>query len=272
MDKRNRIILLIDFSEYSENLTEFAFKMSEIIQAKVVFVHRISGVVPAMADQAGREAMVTAESEAALSKLRRLAEGRVYSDDTFHVSQKPVLTILKEMASDHYFDWVFAGLKGTGALKRLFIGSTTVSIVDESDLLTVAVPGRNQVSVPKKLMVGVNPQYPINREQFGRVLSALGPHINQVEFFTVVKDDEDEIKAEEYLSGLQAEYAAHQPMVGLYKGANAFELLKDRVVVTENSFLVLQQGSRSIADKLFRTFMINELVYGAHTPLIVLSS
>jgi len=272
MNKRNRIILLIDFSEYSENLTEFAFKMSEIIQANVVFVHRISAVVPAMADHAAREAVVKAESEEALSNLRKLAKGRVYNHDAFHVSQKPVLTILKEMASDHYFDWVFAGLKGTRALKRLFIGSTTVSIVDESDLLTVAVPARDQVTAPKKLMVGVNPKYPLNKEQFGTVLSSLNPQIRQIEFFTVVKDDEDESQAEEYLSGLRAEYAAHQPVVGLYKGANAFDLLKDRVIVSEDSFLVLQQGSRSISDKLFRKFMINELVYGAHTPLIVLSS
>lgn len=51
----------------------------------------------------------------------------------------------------------------------------------------------------------------------------------------------------------------------------AFDLLKERVELTEDSFLVLQQGSRSLSDKLFRKFMVNELVFNAKTPLIVLS-
>lgn len=272
MNKRNRIILLIDFSEYSENLTDFAFKISEIIEAKVVFVHRISGMAPGMADQTSRDEIIKAESDEAYSNLRKLAGGRVYSDDTFQISQKPVLSILKELASDLYFDWVFAGLKGTGALKRLFIGSTTLSIVDESDLLTVALPMRKQLSIPKKLMVGVNPKYPLNKDQFSRVLSALKSQIIQLEFFTILKDHEDEIKAKDYLSGLQADYEVHEPTIRLHKGDNAFDLLKERVELTENSFLVLQQGSRSLTDKLFRKFMINELVYSARTPLIVLSS
>lgn len=272
MNKRNRIILLIDFSEYSENLTDFAFKISEIIEAKVVFVHHISGMAPGMADQAARDEIIKTEADDAHSNLRKLAKGRVYNDDAFQISQKPVQTMLKELANDHYFDWVFAGLKGTGVLKRMFIGSTALSIVDESDLLTVALPMQKQLSVPKKLMVGVNPDYPLNKYQFGALLSGLKSQIKKLEFFTILKDDEDETKADDYLSGLQAEYEAHKPTIQLYKGDDAFDLLKERVELTENSFLVLQQGSRSLRDKIFRKFLINELVYHAKTPLIVLSS
>lgn len=272
MKKKNRIILLIDFSEYSESLTDFAFRVSEILKAKVVFVHQISAMAPGMADQATRDEIVKSESNKAHSNLRKLAKGRVYSNDAFQVSQKPVLSILKELASDHYFDWVFAGLKGTGALKRLLIGSTTLSIINESDLLTVAFPMRKQLSVPQRLMVGVNPKYPLNKDQFSQMLSALKPQIQQLEFFTILKDDEDDTKVEDYLSGLREEYKVHEPVSRIFKGDNAFELLKERVELTENSFLVLQQGSRSLSDKLFRKFMINELAYNAKTPLIVLSS
>ncbi|MDZ7846451.1 MAG: hypothetical protein U5L96_06630 [Owenweeksia sp.] len=42
-------------------------------------------------------------------------------------------------------------MKGTGALKRLFMGSTTLSIVNESNLLTLAVPVREAKAMPKKL-------------------------------------------------------------------------------------------------------------------------
>ena len=55
METRNRIIVLVEFSEYSENLVNFAFSISEIIKAKVVLVHKISGVTPAMADEGVRD-------------------------------------------------------------------------------------------------------------------------------------------------------------------------------------------------------------------------
>ncbi|WPP52024.1 universal stress protein [Catalinimonas niigatensis] len=271
MNIRNRIILLIDFSEYSENLTDFAFTISEIINAKVVFAHQISGIAPGMADRETKDEIVKAELQEVYSKLLKLAKRRVYSEDSFYVSQKSILTILKELTSKDYFDWVFAGLKGTGVLKSLFIGSTILSIINKSDLLTMVVPARSQISVPEKLMVGVNPKYSMNKHQFGVVLDALRCQIKTLEFFTVLKVDADEEKAKNHLLGLQTEYEVHKPGIQLYKGNRAFDFLKDRVELTENSFLVLQQRSRSISDKLFRKFMINELVYGGQTPLTVLS-
>lgn len=271
MNKRNRIIVLIDFSECSENLVDFAFSFSEIIKANVVFAHRISGLTPAMTDQGIRDEIIKAQSEEAHSKLRMLARDRIYSENAFHVSQKPILPLLRDIASEHFFDWVFAGLKGTGALKRLFIGSTTLSIIENSDLLTVAVPARKIPPVPKRLLVGVNKKYPLNKNQFSTVLSALKDQIHELEFFTILKEDEDETEAEDHLAYLKKEYEIHKPVVQLYRGKDAFSLLESRVELTEDSFLVLQQGSRSLNDKLFRTFMINELVYTAQIPLIVLS-
>lgn len=271
MDRRNRIILLIDFSEYSENLTNFAFEFSELINAKVVLVHRIPGMAPAMADLEVREEVVKAETEEAHSRLRKLANGRVYSHDSFQVSHLPVLSILQNLESEVYFDWVLVGLKSTGPLKRVFIGNTTLSIIDDSDYLTVAIPARNRVLLPHKLMVGLSPKYPLNRTQFKIVLSALDDQIKNLEFFTILKKDEDEPKAKEHLLEIQTIYEAYKPNIQLYKGEHALGLLKSRMELSQDSFLVLQQGSRTLNDKLFRKFMINELVYSGRTPLIVLS-
>lgn len=182
------------------------------------------------------------------------------------------MSILQELSGGLYFDWVLAGLKGTGTFKRLLMGSTTLSIIEESSHLTMAVPVHKGLALPQKLLVGITPQYGLNMDQFGNVLFSLREHIIQLEFFTILNDQDDEVAARKYLLGLQLNYASYKPEVDLYKGKDALSLLKQRVINTVDSFLVLQQGSRSLNDKLFRKFMINELVYGAETPLIVLSS
>lgn len=271
MDKKNRIILLIDFSEYSINLIDFAFLMAEIIKAKVIFVHQVAGISPALAAQETKDEIAQIEINEAYAKLRKLAQGRVHDQYEFLVSPKPMLSLLREVASDEYFDWVFAGQKGTGALKRLFIGSTTLSIVNDSELLTVAVPVREPLDLPQKLMVGVNPKYALNDAQLTRVLSTLNTQIIDLEFFSIVKEEEDPTLVETYLKELQKKYESYNPVIRLYKGANAFNTLKERIELTKNSFLILQQGSRSLTEQLFRKFMINELAYSAKIPLIVLS-
>lgn len=271
MDKRNRIILLLDFSEYSENLISFTFEFSEIINAKVIFMHQIRGMAPAMADRDVRKEVIKAEINEAHSRLRKLAKGRIYSEESFLVSDMPILSMIKEIKSEAYFDWVIAGLKGTGAMKRLFMGSTTLSIIDDSDLLAVAVPARKPIAMSNRLMVGVSPKYPLNKSQFTVMLSAMKEQITQLEFFTVLKEEDDETKARDHLQKIQAEYKAFKPKVKLFKGEDALGLLHKRMQLIEGCFLVLQQGSRTLTDRLFRKFMINELVYRGQTPLIVLS-
>ena len=271
MDKRNRIIVLVDFSKNTENLIDFAFDLAQLNNAKVIFVHKVAGIVPALADDASRNEILKVEIEEARLNLRDLAHGRI-KDAAFMVSQKPLLTMLTDLSHDNYFDWVLAGSKGTGKLKRLLIGTTTLSIIDDSGHLTLAVPVQKKLAIPRTLQVGVTAKYSINKDQLNKVLISLKDHIKQLEFFTVIKEDEDENESRNYLLDLQKEYQVYDPQIELYKGNKALEILKDRMKNTEDSFLVLQQGSRSLTDKLFRSFMINELVYEAQTPLIVLSS
>jgi trimethylamine:corrinoid methyltransferase-like protein len=143
--------VLVDFSEYSENLINFADHSAEIIRGKVIFVHQITGLAPVMADIETKNRIIKTEIDESYSNLQKLAKGSVHCADAFHFSQKPVLKILKEFKSEQYFDWVFTGLKDTGVLERIFICSTTISIIDNSDLLTVAGPIQTEISVPKKI-------------------------------------------------------------------------------------------------------------------------
>ncbi|MDZ7846450.1 MAG: universal stress protein [Owenweeksia sp.] len=79
MDKVNRIIVLIDFSEYSQNLINFAFNFSESIDAKLLFVHQYSAVAPGMADHETRAALARSAKEEAQSKLWSMVKDRAHS-------------------------------------------------------------------------------------------------------------------------------------------------------------------------------------------------
>jgi nucleotide-binding universal stress UspA family protein len=269
--KKNRFFVLVDFSDYSDNLVQFCMAVSKIIPARMFFVHQLTGMVPGLADKESKDEIYRAETEKAFSQLKRLTQAIDGREDSFIITRKPILSVLNEFKSDDYFDWVFTGLKGTGALKRILIGSTTLSIIEESNLLTITVPLHTSLHIPHKLMVGVSEKHPINKTQFSHLLASLKGYVNEVEFFTIISEDDSREMAAACLEETKAGYPNINSGTQLYTGEDALDVLKNDIDFEKGTFLVLQQGSRTITDKIFRNFLINELVYEGHLPLIIIS-
>lgn len=271
MNQKNRIITLIDFSGNSETLIKFSSEFSKIIDSEVIFVHQVLAAAPVMADIETRKILIGIEKNKALEKLKALTKKYYFNDAELFVSEKTILGILDELKSENYFDWAFVGLKGTGVLKKIFIGSTALKVIEDSELLTVAVPIQKEIFIPKKLIVSVYYKFPINIAQFNILLSNLYEQIKEIEFITVITEKDDEDESIKYLLQLTLMYSEYHAVMNSFRGKDAFSEIIDHMEEKKDSFLVVQQGSRSLTDSLFRKFLINDLVYSSSIPLIVLS-
>lgn len=271
MTTKNRIIALIDLSKGSNHLVVFAMRLSKIVGADLVFVNRISTTIPSYADLQSREDYLEMEKNSVIKELHELTKGMNLKDNNFMVSTKPIMSILEDMQSKSYCDWVVSGLKPSGLLKRFLIGTTPLKLINESRNLTISVPTSTFTSVPKKLIVGVSPNYPINQVQFENLLQSLKGYVESIEFFSILSKEEEKSKVKVYYDELKDRYKEYNISTLISQGEDKFKTIIDHVGKSENSFLVLQQGSRNLEDQLFRKFMINEIVYSAQTPLIVLS-
>ena len=271
MTRKNRIITLIDFSDNSETLIKFSAEFSGIIDATVVFVHKVPGLSPAMADADIKKQIIELEKEEAQDQLKALTKKHFFRDGEFLVSEKPILTILEELKNEHYFDWAFVGLQGKGLLKKIFLGSTTLNVIEGSELLTVAIPIQKEIFIPQKLIVAVYYKFPINIAQFNFLLSNLSEQIKEIEFISVITENDDEDESIKYLLHLTLMYSEFHAEMNPFRGEDAFSEITDHMAVNSDVFLVVQQGSRTLSDRLFRKFLINDLVYSNSIPLIVLS-
>ncbi|MDR7129726.1 nucleotide-binding universal stress UspA family protein [Algoriphagus sp. 4150] len=266
--KRNRIILIVDLSDGSNHLVDFGFHLSTMINAEIVVVHQVIKMFPTMTEKAYRDMIFQIEIDEAKAKLRELTQGRRH--ESIIVSSDPILDILAEMQSSHYTDWVVGGLKKSSLMKRIFFGSTFIKIINNTNLLTVAVPISNVISVPEKILVAVTHKYSLNEFHLKNLLSNFKEKAKKVEFFTILNEGEDEETAREYLLQLQGKYSMCDPTIVLLKGGDKYNELKKFVEQSGHSFLVLQEGSRSLIDELFRKYMVNELIHAGDIPLIVL--
>lgn len=271
MNKRNRIIALLDFSDYSERIVSFSAEFSQQINAEVVLLHEVSGMVPAYADEALRKQIISQEISQAKEKLTSLCDSFHLSEPRIIITEEDIISELERIHDEAFEDWVILGLKGTGFIKEILIGNTAIRVINHTRLLTVTIPLEKSISVPEELLVAVSPKYPLNHKQFELVLDNLKPNLKNITFISVGKNESDRMERVNLLENLCDQYASYKTTSILLEEGEIITQLLNMAETRERAFLVVQQGSRSLLDTVFRKYLVNQLVnYGA-TPLIVLS-
>lgn len=268
-----RFLVLIDFSPYSKDQLLLAHQWSKLIQAELLLIHQLSVYAPAFADMDSRIEIASHEKQLALKQLQEFASETLGEIPSlrYHVSEESLLLLLPKLMHEGYNDLIFAGLKGTGILKKLFIGSTTIKIIDNINQTVVAVPKDLTDHAPETFYVAVSHKYPLNLQAFDKLLSLFSKQIKNIKFISILssKDQHDMYTA--YLESLTRAYADKKnASYEAYESEDAFAELKAFMKKQEDGVLVVQRGTRAIMDQLFRKFLINELVYDGSTPLIVL--
>lgn len=270
MDKKNRIVALIDFSAYSQTLVDFACLFSHRFAADVIFVHQIHTRIPTLADRTVHTHLLEAERTKAREHLRTLIRDEFYNGYHMEFSDRHLLATLTLFSSPAYHDYVFTGLKGSGPLKRLFMGSTTIRVINNYDGVSVTFPERSPAFFPERLVMAVHYKYAVNRSRLEQVMQDLAGSDVSLEFITFLAPDDDEGRASVQLESLRDTFARYTPETKVFRGDNAFKSIADYAGASDKTFLVLQQGPRPLTAGLFRKFMINEMVYHGKTPLMVI--
>ena len=271
-EPRNRIIVLIDFSTYSKSVVKLAEQLAQQLNAETVFLHELSSLASSFtADADTRSKLVREEEKEALQQLKLLVKPYSFVKTEFKVGQQPILEMLNQLRTGGYNNWLLLGLKGTGLLKQLFIGSTALDIINQTDFLTIAVPVKEDIHLPQRLVVGVHPSYPLNEKQLYQLLENYNSTPTELEFLSIVLPEDNKTAFQTSLATYADKFKAYQPTIKLAEGKQAMDDLKTYMANQTDAFLVVQQGTRALKDTLFRKYMINDLVYGATVPLIILS-
>ncbi|WP_143962511.1 universal stress protein [Litoribacter populi] len=269
---KKRLILLIDFSKFSEPLVKLAGLLAEQLDAKITLVHQIPSLVPSLSDLESREVLISHEKETATSKLLDLMKvaGLPEEDVSILVTEKHLPQIINERSVMGHDDIVMLGLKGSGFLKKLLIGSTATKIIDETNKPIMAIPSTLTSFEPSKFVVAVSYRFPINEESLLHLLETFRNFKVKLEFLTVITQHDDKDSSYAYLLILENKFSEWGATYKIYQGTDAFSEIKTHIQTLPNSYLVAQKGSRTLNDQLFRKFMLNDLIHDGSMPLLIL--
>lgn len=270
---KTRLVVLIDFSPQNEVIVKLAKRWSEIINAEILLIHQVTYAVPALADSESRIKIIQYEKGKAIAELNKLIQKHFEKNNSvnYEIFEKNLIPTLKNMLGKKYQDIVMIGTGGSGIFKKYFMGSTALKIIDDLNCQTIAVPPDFETHFPQTLTVAVTHKYPLNRNAFNNFLGEIKNFIELVHFISIVTPDENVKKSHEYLLNLTQECQHKIPCsYDIFEGESAFKEIKKFVQENPNTMLVVQKGSRTITDHLFRKLLINDLVHDNSLPLIII--
>jgi nucleotide-binding universal stress UspA family protein len=270
---KTKLIVLIDFSAYSETLLQYAKKWSELTGYEIILVHKITYTLPAMADSQSRESIIQYEKAKVLASLRSLAnENQLPQAKTsFQVFETGLTSTLAKSMESNYNELILAGIKGRGAISKILLGSTTLKLVEELNKITIVLPAVVQHITPKMITVATHYKFPLNKNAFEYFLKKCAVFTETIHFISVKSPDENYKKCHEYLLNLSQEFNHILPTsFELFVGSSALDEIKNYTRENPNTLLVVQKGPRSFSDYLFRKFFINDLINNFSLPLIIL--
>lgn len=270
---KKRFIILVDFSESSENLLKYAYDWSKQVFAELLIVHQTIVLAPALAKNESREFISQHTNNEALIKLKELTKKALprSAKVSYSVSNNHLQFTLKNHLAEPFNNLVFVGLKGTGLLKKIFIGSVAVQVIAKTKNIIIAMPKEISNFSHEKIFVAVSEKDPLNILELNNFLNFIEKDKTSITFFYLSKPSEKTRDIEKQLKDL-AELFAHRfnTSYSIYQGNSSFTDIKKVINNKVDEILVVQKGSRHLTDQLFRKFMINELVFEGQTPLIIL--
>ncbi len=270
---KKRFIVLVDFSRFSAPLMRYVSSWSLEADAEVLLMHQPTPFYPIFITPETRRTITRHTKAEALKKMDLLATSSIDHRVTVKLLApiKPLWYILNRTLKQPYDSIVVTGLEDAGFLRQLLDPKSPVQVIENTSNLVAAIPGGVDVFNQDRIFVAVSDTFPINRIELDNFFSFMSNPRAVVTFFHLAKPGDDTQRARDILAELAEAYKNRfSTAFEVYEGRQRFSRIRDVINSDIDELLVVQKGSRLLSDKLFRSFVINELVYQGKTPLIIL--
>lgn len=268
-----RFIVLIDLGEHAAALLRYAYEWSQLANARLLLLHQTNILVPGLSHAEYKKTITSDGNEEALHELEALVQQTLPAEAVvqYRVSGTHLLEQLEELLAEPFEQMIFAGAKTTGFIKRLFLGTKTVDIIEHTNTTLVVMPSDFASFTHRHLWVAVAEKHAFNTDSFRQLLSLFPKTETRITFFSIAQKNENIFPIEQYLQTLSNQFSStHTSSIAIYEGSDTASDVQMIIQHPQQEILVMQKGTRDLTDIFFRKLLVNEVVYDGRTPVIVL--
>ncbi|MFD2200722.1 universal stress protein [Shivajiella indica] len=270
--KKQIIYVLLDFSEYSKTELLFAKSWIENREFEIRALHQFDFIYPTLLNNDLRLKIAYDQKRVIWNKWFQL-KNEIFPEEIkvqFEILDYSLVEYLSSAAQNETF-YLIMGLKGGGKMKQIFIGSMVNEVIKKLNLVTFALPKKLENFNPRKITITVHPEFSFNLKALEEVLVNAPKSVDSIKWVSIAREEDNPEDLSDYLDYLikKVDTSLHQEFF-VFSGEDTFVQVKAFFHSHNDNILLVQKGGRTFKDKLFRKFLINELVYDGSIPLIIL--
>lgn len=155
-----KIIVPIDFSKNALNALEYASRLAQDTNSTIKLIHVVSPTTYNATINGIMAEEIAGKRESAHEELQKLLKvfnakyTRVVFD--FEINQGETSEEIIKSSNDNEASMIIMGTHGATGLKKLFFGSNTASVIEQSACPVMAIPENYSFKKPKKIVFATN--------------------------------------------------------------------------------------------------------------------
>lgn len=267
------ILVPTDFSDLSKVAIQYAIQVANKFNGSVTLLHVISGIVPVRGDMSSRikkvEMELVAQAEQDFESVGKNAQKlnktsnpivcKIEKGETFS-------KILKSFAKKGKFDLIVMGTRGASGVTKYVLGSNTVSVLEDSSIPVLAVPGDAEFKTFKNVV------YASDLKHFEREVRAIVPYLkifdSTLHVFHVAEriKDADNLQVIVKKSLKKVDY--RKSTVTIDKSKKVDQAIESFVQELKANLVIMFTHKKNFYEKLFKRSMTKEVAFQSKVPLL----
>ena len=271
-----KILVPTDFSEISENATNYAIELARFINAQVILFH-VYQIPLVNADVIMMMPAIDEFEEEAKENMERLVNKIHinYGDNVvikYKVTAGFVIDGVRDFAKENNIDLIVMGMHGGGYLTEKLIGSVTTSLLREADCSVLAIDQKVKFKPLDKIVLACDCKH-INTSILSPLKEIAKPFNAHINILNVVSSTETiPENMERAMSGLNLDDAFSNVPHSFHYCTNddVVNGINDYVAKSQINMVVMIPRKHSTIKKLFNEPNTKRLAFHTNVPLLAL--
>ncbi len=274
-----KIIVPIDFSTNSKNALEYASAIAQATKSNIILVYVVRPttynevIVGMMAEEvAEKKAAGIMEIKKIIHELDVKYKDVIY-DYEIYEGETPAEII--RCSIDTHANLIIMGTHGASGFKKIFFGSNTASVIEQSACPVLAIPENYSFKIPKKIVFATD--YHSSDlfviEQLAKIAIVFSSEINILHIIeddeSTLQDKQEEIK--QFLATIATKIPYSKICYKLFQSKDIPVGIESIIEQESADIISLSSQKRNNIEKLINKSMTKELSFHTKVPLLAFS-
>jgi nucleotide-binding universal stress UspA family protein len=290
-----KILVPVNFSEYSLNALTFALTLAEKFPAGITVLHCFSKYVSLLSDEESEgvlpgnhteaRAVVEHKEKEAQERLNLLKDNLLNSMSLLQNKNVQINCrfeygypedIIPLVSQEESSEVIIMGTQSKGETIKEALGSVTSDVINRAKAPVLAVPSHSGIDLTKLgkvlFLIELSDRDYFSLHRLIRLISPFHTEINAVHYSPSKADKNDIRKMDLFRTYCDTTYKHYTINFDIITGKNYLKTLEEYIIENPTDLIAMTRRKRTILKKLFTASITRKMLFNTDIPLLIFHS